>query len=200
MRKTTKGAIAVGAGVALLLGGAGTMAAWRVSAGVGQGTSVTSGKLDVVAKTGATGLPVWSWTNASPTTFDVVNSRIVPGDSVTRTQVFTVTARGDHLTFTGALDLAPTVTGDPTLVAKLTSGTTTTLSQSGTWPTGVSVNGAGTLITVTSGTAGGAADLTFDVKVTSVVNWVSVGVGTDAANTMNQTVNLAAANLVLTQS
>jgi len=182
MRKTTKGAIAVGAGVALLLGGAGTMAAWRVSAGVGQGTSVTSGKLDVVAKTGATGLPVWSWTNASPTTFDVVNSRIVPGDSVTRTQVFTVTARGDHLTFTGALDLAPTVTGDPTLVAKLTSGTTTTLSQSGT------------------GTAGGAADLTFDVKVTSVVNWVSVGVGTDAANTMNQTVNLAAANLVLTQS
>ena len=31
MRKTTKGAIAVGAGVALLLGGAGTLAAWSVS-------------------------------------------------------------------------------------------------------------------------------------------------------------------------
>ena len=113
MRKTTKGAIAVGAGVALLLGGAGTMAAWRVSAGVGQGTSVTSGKLDVVAKTGATGLPVWSWTNAA-TAYDPSTSRIVPGDSVTRTQVFTVTARGDHLSFSGALDLAPAVSGDPT--------------------------------------------------------------------------------------
>ena len=62
------------------------------------------------------------------------------------------------------------------------------------------MNGAGTVITVTSGTAGGAADLTFDVKVTSVVNWVSTGVGSDDPNTMNQTVNLAAANLVLTQS
>jgi alternate signal-mediated exported protein len=198
MRKTTKGAIAVGAGVALLLGGAGTMAAWRVSAGVGQGTSVTSGSLAVVAKADASGAPVWSWTNGALPAFDA-DSRIVPGDSVTRTQVFTVTARGDNLRFTGELDLAPAVAGDPTLVAELTSGTTTTLAEAGTaWPAGVAVDAAGTTITVDPGTARGA-DLVFDVEVTSVVSWDLGGAGTTDSNTMNQTVNLAAANLVLTQ-
>jgi alternate signal-mediated exported protein len=195
MRKTTKGAIAVGAGVALLLGGAGTMAAWRVSAGVGQGASVTSGKLQIVAKTAD---PSWSWTNASTSVFDIATSRIVPGDSVTRTQVFTVTARGDHLKFKGALDLKPAVVGDPTLVAALTNGTKTTLSDAGTaWPSGVTVDPTGTTIDVASGT--GASDLVFDVKVTSVVAWDLGTAGTTDANTMNQTVNLAAANLVLTQ-
>lgn len=199
MRKTTKGAIAVGAGVALLLGGAGTMAAWRVSTGVGAGTSVTSGKLAVVAKTDATGSPVWSWTNPATTpAFSATTSRIVPGDSVTRSQVFTVTARGDHLSFSGALDVAPAVTGDPTLVAKLAAGTTTTISVVGTPPTGVTGSGTST-ITVASGSAA-TADLVFDVKVTSVVSWAAGTAGSDAADTMNQTVNLAAANLVLTQS
>ena len=198
MRKTTKGAIAVGAGVALLLGGAGTMAAWRVSTGVGAGTSVTSGKLAVVAKTDATGSPVWSWTNGATPAFNATTSRIVPGDSVTRTQVFTVTARGDRLTFTGALDVAPAVTGDPTLVAKLNAGTVTTIAVVGTPPTGVSGSGTST-ITVAAGTAA-AADLVFDVRVTSVVTWAAGTAGSDAPDTMSQTVNLAAANLVLTQS
>ena len=198
MRKTTKGALAVGAGVALLLGGAGTMAAWQVGTPVGQGTSITSGKLQVAAKGDATGLPVWSWTNGSTPAYNATTSRIVPGDSVTRTQVFTVTARGDHLTFTGALDVAPTVTGDPTLVAKLTAGTTTKIDVVGTPPTGVTGTGTST-ITVASGSAS-PADLVFDVKVTSVVAWPLGTAGSDAANTMSQTVNLAAANLTLTQS
>ncbi|WP_315097796.1 alternate-type signal peptide domain-containing protein [uncultured Cellulomonas sp.] len=197
MRKTTKGAIAVGVGVALLLGGAGTMAAWRVSAGVGAGTSVTSGKLAVVAKADATGAPVWSWTNPATTpAYSPTTTRIVPGDSVTRTQVFTVTARGDHLTFTGALDVAPAVTGDPTLVAKLAAGTTTTITVVGT-PTGVTGSGTST-ISVASGSAA-TADLVFDVRVTSTVAWPIGTAGSDAADTMNQTVNLAAANLLLTQ-
>ena len=45
---------------------------------------------------------------------------------------------------------------------------------------------------MTSRDAGGATDLTFDVNVTSRSDWVSTGVGSDDANTMNQTANLAA--------
>ena len=65
MRKTTKGAIAVGAGVALLLGGAGTLAAWRVSAGVGPGTSDHRPASFGVAKIGATGRRSGRWTNGA---------------------------------------------------------------------------------------------------------------------------------------
>jgi alternate signal-mediated exported protein len=175
------------------------MAAWKVSAGVGQGASVSSGKLEVAAKGDLTGTPVWSWTNASAFPFDVNSSRIVPGDSVTRTQVFTVSARGDHLGLTGDLNLPLAVTGgDATLVAKLTANTTTTLSASGTWPAGVRVDPTGKLV-VDSGTARGA-DLVFDVKVTSVVQWPLGAADADTASTMGQTVSLAGANLVLTQS
>ena len=123
MRKTTKGALAVGAGVALLLGGAGTLAAWKIDTPVGAAASVSSGTLAVVPKTGATGSPVWAWNNGSTPAFDAATSRLVPGDAVRRTQVFTVTARGDHLKFTGALDLAPALSGDANLAAAVTAAT-----------------------------------------------------------------------------
>lgn len=194
MRKTTKGAIAVGAGVALLLGGAGTLAAWKVGTPVGAGTSVSSGTLAIAAKTGATGSPVWAWSNGATPAYDATNSRIVPGDSVTRTQVFTVTARGDHLKFTGALDIAPVLSGDTNLAAAVTSATTLTATVASP----ATITGSGTnTITVTPGA--GSADVTFDVTVTSTVAWALGTAGSDAANTMGKSISLAGANLNLTQ-
>jgi alternate signal-mediated exported protein len=194
MRKTTKGAIAVGAGVALLLGGAGTLAAWKIDTPVGAGTSVSSGSLAVVAKTGATGSPVWAWNNGATPAYDATNTRIVPGDVVKRTQVFTVTARGDHLKFTADLDLTPVISGDATLKAALTAATTLTATA----PSGATITGSGTgQLTVTPGV--GSADVTFDVTVTSVVTWAFGTAGSDAAGTMGKTVSLAGANLTLTQ-
>lgn len=192
MRKTTKGAIAVGAGVALLLGGAGTLAAWKVDTAVAAGTSISSGTLSIVPKVGASGLPVWAW-NTGTGTYDA-SSRIVPGDVVKRTQVFTVTARGDRLKFTGDLDLAPALSGDPDLAAALSAVTTLTATA----PTGATITGSGThQIVVTPGT--GAADVTFDVTATSVVTWALGTAGSDAASTMGTSVTLAGANLNLTQ-
>src|SRR5690606_22161335 len=70
MNKLLKGSIAGAAGIALLLGGAGTLAYWNSSADLGGGT-VNSGTL-TIANNGAA-------TVTGPTT-------IVPGDSVTVSQ------------------------------------------------------------------------------------------------------------------
>ncbi|WP_051681862.1 alternate-type signal peptide domain-containing protein [Cellulomonas sp. HZM] len=110
MRKTTKGALAIGAGVALLLGGAGTLAAWQVQASSAAQT-VTAGDLNV-----ATGTGQWYWgsatinttTNAvtctaadtSKSIANIANVRIVPGDCVVLVTPVTITAIGDHLTAT----------------------------------------------------------------------------------------------------
>jgi len=85
MNKLVKGSIAGAAGVALLLGGAGTLALWNDSASINAGT-VTSGVLDVA--TGTAG----SW---SPD-LDL----IVPGDTIVYTETLDVTATGDNLNAT----------------------------------------------------------------------------------------------------
>lgn len=87
MNKLTKSAIAGAAGIALLLGGAGSLAYWNSSATVG-GATITAGELTI----DAVGSAVQKYTG---TTEDVV--LIVPGDSVTVTQAVTVTATGDHM-------------------------------------------------------------------------------------------------------
>ena len=82
MNKLVKGSIAGAAGIALLLGGAGSLALWSDSAALSP-TSITSGTLDIAP--GTTG----TWSPAL--------AKIVPGDSTTYTQTYTVTATGDNL-------------------------------------------------------------------------------------------------------
>ena len=87
MNKLTKAAIAGAAGIALLLGGAGSLAYWNSSATIGAST-INAGTLTIAASGAAT------------TTYTVGGgavSLIVPGDSVTVTQTVTVSATGDHL-------------------------------------------------------------------------------------------------------
>ncbi|WP_421734775.1 alternate-type signal peptide domain-containing protein [Cellulomonas sp.] len=110
MRKTTKGALAVGAGVALLLSGAGTLAAWQSSLSLST-QSVASGDLNLTS----TGTATWVWGTASNATTCVAGStafvpgtsKLVPGDCVVFTQPIKVDAVGDNLKST------ITVTGTP---------------------------------------------------------------------------------------
>lgn len=104
MNKLVKGSIAGAAGVLLLLGGAGTFALWNENV-TAQGGTVTTGNLDLalVADTAA-------WADISPdadgAAFDPTADAIVPGDTITFTQNFTVTAWGKNLRAEVGLDPA----------------------------------------------------------------------------------------------
>jgi len=82
MNKLVKGSVAAAAGIALLMGGAGSLALWNDQVSVNAG-SVSSGTLDIAPVTGG------GW--------DQDIDYIVPGDSLTYTKNFTVTAVGDNL-------------------------------------------------------------------------------------------------------
>ena len=82
MNKLVKGSIAAAAGIALLLGGAGSLAVWSDATSINAGT-VTSGVLDITSATGGTWSPVLA--------------KIVPGDTVTYTKTINLTATGDNL-------------------------------------------------------------------------------------------------------
>ncbi|MBB5632464.1 alternate signal-mediated exported protein [Cryobacterium mesophilum] len=117
MNKLTKAAIAGAAGIALLLGGAGSLALWNATDTVNAG-SITTGTLEMTATAG-------SWTSAP--------ALWVPGDSATYSATVDVTATGDHIKGTLSID-ATTVT--------LPSGVTLALTIAPT--SGVNANGDGT--------------------------------------------------------
>jgi alternate signal-mediated exported protein len=140
MRKTTKGAIAVGAGVALLLGGAGTLAAWNVSQNIAATGNVNTGNLNLTTTTPGT----WAWGDVATCSIpgtaiaDITTVKIVPGDCVIYSQDIVVTATGDNL------KAEATITGTPTIggtlgAANVTVATTTTFP---TPPTGVTKTGS----------------------------------------------------------
>lgn len=91
MNKLVKGSIAGAAGVALLLGGAGTLALWNDSASINAGT-VTSGVLDVA--------------NATAGAWSPDLDLIVPGDTIVYTDTLEVTATGDNLEATITTNIA----------------------------------------------------------------------------------------------
>jgi len=117
MNKLVKGSIAAAAGIALLMGGAGSLAYWNDSATVNAGT-VTSGVLDV--NTGTAG----SW---SPSI-----AKIVPGDTVTYTQQLTLVATGDNLKATVSSNIG-------TITNNITGSTATSTFVVKTSPGGVVV-------------------------------------------------------------
>jgi len=92
MNKLAKGAIAGAAGVALLLGGAGTFAYWNSSVGVAGGT-VTAGDLKVVDD-GTPGV----WKDHNGNTINIATYKIVPDETITYTDDLNVTALGNNLT------------------------------------------------------------------------------------------------------
>ena len=104
MNKILTGAVAGAAGIALLLGGAGTFALWNSSTTVNVG-SVASGTLSIAS----VGAP--SWKNISGDASvggvaipSITSYNIVPGDKLELTQTVTVNATGDNLKATLFLD------------------------------------------------------------------------------------------------
>lgn len=89
----TKGALATGLGVALLIGGGGSLAVWNTSAQASAG-QIIAGNMGLQASPGV-------WTNSAGTnvtTKMAANTyKIVPGDSLTFTQPVNVTLSGELL-------------------------------------------------------------------------------------------------------
>lgn len=98
MKKTTKGALAVSAAGVLLLGGAGTLSYWTDTATV-TGGSLSAGELDLEQVSCDSD---WMLDGAGGAGGALAGRLLVPGDTVTKTCEYTLTATGDHL----ELDLA----------------------------------------------------------------------------------------------
>jgi len=101
MNKLLKGSVAGAAGVALLLGGAGSFALWNSTQELNVG-SVASGTLSIsaVADTAV-------WTDVSTGTAAVINIadfKIAPGDTIKLTQDVEIDAVGDNLLATLSYD------------------------------------------------------------------------------------------------
>lgn len=184
MNKLVKGAVAGAAGIALLLGGAGTFALWNSSIGVASGT-VATGTLAFGAATGAI------WTDNSPgaltTTFNPATQKIVPGDVVSLSQTITMTATGKNLV--AQLAYVPSSVAIPAdLVGKIVPTLTVTKASGDATITG---NGTSTPYTITP-SSGGVTTLT--VVISYAFDKTTAGVVGQ-----NESVDLSGASFSLTQ-
>jgi len=172
MNKTLKGSIAGAAGIALLLGGAGTFALWNDSAAAFGGT-VQSGALSVALNGG----PTWKdvSTDAANTSWSPVAvgatpaDRLVPGDTVTFTQLVDVTATGKNLKANLSFDPTTITIKSPynTIVAPAKAPAVTVAMTA----TKVASSGAATIAAASAPntflvTAGAGGKTTFEVVFT----------------------------------
>ena len=169
MNKLVKGAVATAAGVALLMGGAGTFAYWNDSVGITGGT-ITAGNLVVTDATPTSG--VWTvlknGAGTATTITNIATFTASPGDKLTYTKKVSITATGDNLTATlalgaGSITAATTGTADTALAAYLSK--TATISASGT---GIAPIGTTGTYLITPGTTG---ILNSPVTVTVTINY-----------------------------
>jgi alternate signal-mediated exported protein len=166
MNKLTKGAIAGAAGVALLLGGAGTFALWNTTVGVASG-KISTGTLAFGTRANAT----WSDdSGATPTAFNPATQKIVPGDVVSLTQDITINATGKNLK--AELAYVPSSITIPSDLAPYIDTTFTVTNVSGD----ATYSGTGTVLDpyIIKPTTGGTSVFTvkisyaFDPSVTGV--------------------------------
>jgi alternate signal-mediated exported protein len=176
MNKLTKAAIAGAAGIALLLGGAGSLAYWNDSADLA-GASITAGHLIIEANDDG------AWEDADGA-IDIATFRAVPGDVLSYSATFDVTAIGDNLSATVAL------TGD-SIVAASTDAKDVALAALLQESVVYDVDGTATsTVTADAGTQ--------TVTVTVTITWPAgaAGVGNAA---MDGAVTLAGMTITLTQ-
>lgn len=100
-----KGSVAAAAGIAVLLGGAGTFALWNQSGSIGT-VGTETGEL-TAEFSGAT-----AWEDVTPgaagAITDITAFRMVPGDTVVGTTTVEVTATGENLLVDATLDTSAT--------------------------------------------------------------------------------------------
>ncbi|WP_072314825.1 alternate-type signal peptide domain-containing protein [Agrococcus sp. Marseille-P2731] len=124
MKKITKGTIAAGAAVALLLGAGGTLAYWNDTVDVSDTAVITAGNL-ALSQTSA---PAWTITHTDGTATavaDISAVRIVPGDQLTFSADYAIAAQGQNLVFEagvapGAIEAASAAPADVALASRLT--------------------------------------------------------------------------------
>lgn len=182
MNKLVKGSIAAAAGIALLMGGAGTLAFWNDAETITGGT-IVAGNLDIAPASPAVATD--GWKNGSTAISNISAFRIVPGDTLTYTKTFTVTAVGNNLTATAGLG-ALAITGstasaaDTALAGRLTKSAAFTVGGVSTTTVNAS---AGTQTVVVTAT------ITFPNGTTAQDNPAKLG-----------SVSLAAFDITLTQT
>lgn len=160
MKKNLKASIAISAGVLLLLGGAGSLAYWNSGAVVGEGNTITAGQLKVTANTPGT------WQKSfyaqggrtplsGPTTVANISTPFlaVPGNRLTYTQTFTVTASGEDLRFkiettAGAVAAATNASADVALAAAI-NGAAGSPNTNTDVTSGFTVNAGGNVVVST---------------------------------------------------
>jgi len=111
MNKITKASIAAGAGIVLLLGGAGTLAYWNDSATTDAG-SITAGTLTIDSNGDGQWQDVSSDISGNPTDIDADTFLVVPGDTLTYTETFEVGATGDNLKADVTINPSSITSGD----------------------------------------------------------------------------------------
>lgn len=155
MNKLLKGSIAGAAGVALLLGGAGTFALWNDDATVDSGT-ITAGTLTVVEGIGTTD----GWSSADGGTIaDIGAFQIVPGDVLTYITTLDITAEGDNLSAELAIDPRSIV---PSSLAAADAALADSLTETAT----VSVDGSAAAATQAISPDAGTQTVTVAVELT----------------------------------
>lgn len=124
MRKQLKVSAAGAVTVALLAGGAGTFARWYDTHDL-SGADMSAGGLGITAVTDG------EWVDAAGTAVNPDDFLLVPGDTVTFTRAYEVTAKGDHLDAVLSVDLSgmvPSGEGSDELLAALEAASTVTFS------------------------------------------------------------------------
>ncbi|GAA4166208.1 hypothetical protein GCM10022286_30510 [Gryllotalpicola daejeonensis] len=164
MNKLIRGAVTGAAGIALLLGGAGSFAAWNNSATVlaGGGAKISTGTLSVTADP-----TKGTWKSLSTGTIDPATYQVVPGETIEYSQPVVLTAAGAAMTATLGFT-------NPTLSNKgVADGNFTAVTKiASTLPAGIVDNGDKTYtITPTAATAAGTTltvvlDITFNANAT----------------------------------
>jgi len=163
MNKLVKASIAGAAGIALLLGGAGTFALWNDSVG-SVSASINTGDLDIELDGTAAWTDASATTTGNVTTFDPATQKIVPGDVVKYTQKVRVNTVGKNikaqLSYTAGSIVIPTLV-QPNVTVGLTAANVT-------GGTVVAVSGTPNTYTVTPTAQG--TPVVFDVVITVTFN------------------------------
>ena len=180
MNKIVNGAIAGAAGIALLLGGAGSFALWNASASTAA-TQVSSGTLSLSANSDG----VWTdITNGRSAAINPASVLMVPGNTYQFTQTLTVAATGQDLK-ANLTYASQSITGSAPLLAAVTQTLAVTSSSASVVQSQSSAN---TFVVSPS-----AATSTVKVVYT-------IGLPSSATSGQGGTLNLAGIAFTLTQT
>ncbi|GGE97850.1 alternate-type signal peptide domain-containing protein [Mycetocola zhadangensis] len=190
MKKITKGTIAAGAAVALLLGTGGSLAYWNSTVDVGTPAVISAGNLALTQ----TAAPAWTIVHTSGTSTpvaDIAAVRVVPGDRLVFSADYSIAAQGQNLEFTATVapgSITPVDAADPADVALAGD-----LAQTAAF----TINGvAGPTATIAhnSNTAG-----TYAVTIDVDLNWAFAGAPADDNASKTGQVNLSQFAVAVTQ-